>query len=502
MKARSNVRLTLTFLMAFTLLSATVGDSQTVVRRARLGNNTEDITFVTKGPLAKHIVIIDGAEVWAFPAQGKGKAKPRKLFDLLGLDLQMEPRGIAHVGSEKLFALIDPSMRSTLFMVDHKGRSAGNRAIEYLGDYMPEYLEGLAWLPQESPFYPDHLVLVAMGGEPYTRLEIIRRDGVVVDEIIVDDELQWAYLGAVCFVAPDRLLVSDYERIYFLGFDGEITGGPYPDLEGFPIEGAVQLANGNIAAAGYWEGTLFMLDEYLNRLPEQDRDYSIGIGLKRPRGLAWDSVGDEFLTIHVVGDPQTVQAIAPSLDSSRQVADPSADGFDWVIDVAFLPDEELIALTHRAGERAILLYDRSGTLVEVIDLGWLGRPSTIEYATSTDEFLVRLREPGLETMVYVLDRAGNPVREFDLAPAGVTGVGRMGFFAPDHPSGGKLMVVADYHRVVVTDLNGNWVGEFNHKIDLGTLDWGGATAITSGPYAGAFAMMASDSSELVIFTLP
>ena len=484
------------FLMCIALLAADV-DAQTVVRRARLGNNTEDITFVNTGPLAKHIVIVDGVEVWAFPAQGKGRAKPRMLFDLSGMDMNWEPRGITWFASSQLFALND---KTDLVMVDHRGRVVERTPFVFPAGYEPEHLEGLAYLPHDSSFYPDHLMLVAMGGDPYTRLEIIRRDGVVVHEIIVDDELQWTYLGAIGFVAPDRILVSDYEWFYYLNFAGEITEGPFHILEGQSFEGVVQLANGMIAAAGYWDGTLFMLDEYLNHMPEKDRDYKIGFDLvRRPAYVAWNPINDQFLAINWID--RDVIAISPALDLVEVVANPPDDGYLVPRSVTVLPDEELMAFAHRNyGIHAILFYDQNGSFQEELDLSWLGMPILIEYMANTDEFLVRLADPGFESRLVVLGRDGSYHGEIDFAPAGIENIFEIVFFDPGHPSGGRLMI-RDGTRVHITDLDGYWLDDFDLRTDLGVFR-ASLTAITTGPEAGAFAAMWMDNSELVVFTLP
>src|ERR1051325_4092470 len=65
--------------------------AQTVITRARIGNNVEDITYVSKGALANHVVTLDGYEVFGLPAAGNGNAPFKKLFDLRQLPIDIGP---------------------------------------------------------------------------------------------------------------------------------------------------------------------------------------------------------------------------------------------------------------------------------------------------------------------------------------------------------------------------------------------------------------------------
>ena len=52
-------------MLAAALLNVTAS-SQTVVQRKRLGNNSEAMTAIHRGPLNGYLVIMDGSEVRAF----------------------------------------------------------------------------------------------------------------------------------------------------------------------------------------------------------------------------------------------------------------------------------------------------------------------------------------------------------------------------------------------------------------------------------------------------
>jgi hypothetical protein len=70
------------------------------------------------------------------------------------------------------------------------------------------------------------------------------------------------------------------------------------------------------------------------------------------------------------------------------------------------------------------------------------------------------------------------------------------------------MILGSAGRVFITDLNGDsrnanglLLGEFNIRVKLGLLNRNDITAITTGPQAGAFAVIDSLAGEIVIFRL-
>src|SRR5260221_3391884 len=79
-------------------------------------------------------------------------------------------------------------------------------------------------LPQTSPHYPDHIVLVAVNlanpPDLQSRLEIIDRDGHITTAIFQQPE----HLTGVTFKAPDSLLVSraDDDLVREIDFQGSI----------------------------------------------------------------------------------------------------------------------------------------------------------------------------------------------------------------------------------------------------------------------------------------
>ncbi|HKG14037.1 MAG TPA: hypothetical protein VKB12_11875, partial [Pyrinomonadaceae bacterium] len=201
------VRGAFALLTAFAALSvlSPEASAQTVISRARIGNNVEDITFVTKGALSNHVVTLDGYEVYGLPASGGGNAPFRKLFDLRQLPINIAPRGLAYVESEGLFVLQEPTQPDKLFFVDHKGDLQSTRTIQYLGGFEPLQLEGLAYVPADSPSFADRILMVAWDENPDcddgtgTRIEVINRSGQVEAEIFPDAPVRCRELGGVAY---------------------------------------------------------------------------------------------------------------------------------------------------------------------------------------------------------------------------------------------------------------------------------------------------------------
>ena len=128
----------------------------------------------------------------------------------------------------------------------------------------------------------------------------------------------------------------------------------------------------------------------------------------------------------------------------------------------------------------------------------------VQYIPGTRQFAIFAG--GVENlgMIRIVDRAGALVRSIDLTPYGLS-VFSFAYFAPDHPSGGKLLVIsAASNQALVVDLNGNLLSSFDYRAAF-ALPGGytpfGVTQITTGPYAGAFALGGNDASEIIIFSL-
>lgn len=483
----------------------------TLLDRAKIGGYSEDITFVTNGPLANHIIVLDGYEVYGIPGQAHGKPPMRKLFDIKGLGTEIAPRGITYIESEKLFVLNDPRQPTKLFLFDHRGRGQGTRTIQYLNGYLPEHLEGMTYIPSSSAVFPDHVAMITwdtLGSGP-SRIEVLRRDGQVVAEISPNwpSGFETETMGDVMFLSSNRLLVTGFfGDIWTVDFAGNVLAGPQIVTGAEGGEGIVQMSDGRIAYVASPQDLLFF-DNNLNRLPSEDRHDVIGLNLNRPRAIAWNSDTNNHLISHLeppsIGlTASNVAAVPPSLDIATEAIDLVSGGFLRSAKMTYLPDEHLIAIAHDISPRAILLYDNSGSLVEQLSLVPNQRPGAITYIPTTAQFGVRVAAELQKLRIY--SRTGALVRTIDLSSIGVTTIVGVAFFNPSHPSGGQFLIIDNSltnDRAVITDFNGNLLGEFNYRSALGLPTPTDVSAITTGPQAGAFSMVDAEAGEIVIFRL-
>lgn len=514
------------FLMVTTLLAllfaAPASHAQTVISRSRIGGYAEDITYASGGTLKDNIVLTDGYEIFAVPVSKKeqGKDPMTRLFDIKGLGVDVNPRGITYVESEDVFVVNDIAQRSTLLLFDAQGQSRGTRKITHLGGYAPEHLEGMGYIPAGSALYPDHLIQVALDTlNGPSRIEILKRDGQVVKEIMPNWPAgsETAFMGDVAFLAPNKLLVTFYDSsVWTVDFDGNVVAGPQfvPGANGF--EGFVRLGDGRFVGVGYPQRLLFF-DGSLNRQPANDRNDIIGLNLNTPGGIAWNSDTDRHLIVHdtaaITGAPGGfVSSVPVSLDGAAQFADLTAAGLTFPRRATYLSAEHLLGVVNN-GPRAIMLINPDGTFNSQVDLSPatigqnLGGAVAVTHIPTTNEFAVTFNgnptpDPAAERRrVRVVSRAGALVRTIDLTCTGTRGVAGLAYFNDPAGGGGRLIILASAGRVLVTDLDGNLIREFNLRVKLGLVSAADIAAITTGPQAGAFSVVDSSGGEMVVFRL-
>lgn len=525
------------FILLFSLttlfLISSLGAAQTVLNRARLGNNVEDITFVKKGPLANQIVMLDGYEVFSLPIEeaghggggdddndGNGHGNDHgdddchnqtitKLFDLRGLPFQVAPRGIAYVEPENLFVMNDPLQATKLFFVDRNGRLQATRTVQYLNGFEPLHTEGLAYLPANSPIFPDRLVMVAWDDDPDcggqgSRLEVMTRQGQVVSEIFPDVPLRCNTIVGVSALAPNRLLVTSWpdNNIWTLDSTGHIATQTTA-FGAAAIDGIVQLSDGRVVTADYATGRLYYFSAGLNRRAGDDRSHTIGLSLSGPTGVAWNSDTNEHLvTTNSQIPTHGVVAVSQTLGSGRTVVTLATSPFATAERLSYLPDEHLIAISSNS-PRAVQLFNAAGSLVDqvVTPTPPNGALRPVEYIPTTQQFAVRF---GGALSLSIISRTGAVVRTINLAPTGITAVGGVAYFNPAHPSGGEFLIIdgnQTAHRIIITDFNGNLLSEFNYRDKLGVLQAFDVAFISTGPQAGAFSLVDTNGSELIVFRL-
>ena len=542
------------------VLLTTLAPAQTVLYRARIGNYTEGATYVPTGPHSGHIAMLDGYEVWGFQSKGKGPAK--KLFDTFDIAPLINFRGIAYMTPESRFIFTDTARPDRLIVSDSHGKSAGERIIEFpAGDpFRPNRFEGIVYIPQNADVYPDHLIAVSIcqpaqaiacvGGYDYElRLLVMTRSGVVVNEITPNfndmPEEWWNNAGEIWgigFQEPDKLLLSAANLTWKMDFGGNLVGSVASTSVGDSYEGIVGLPDGNIAATNAY-GKLLLFDSNMNRLPKLDRDYTIGLGISNPTGLAWNTDTKQLLIL----EPQhgsAIWSVPVSLKSKQKMADITdvqlgalalpgennhVEGSRSRV-MTYLPQQHQVAVTYlqapfwvpdpldpnrvQAKQRVrVARFNRAGQVVGYQKFfDWDPRVyPTPELWTwclgfvpasdfGSDEFALRKASPS--TSLYLVNATtGEWDRMIDLGLTGLTSVSFFDYFKPAKASDGRILMVGNDYRAVVTDMNGTPISEFNYRERLrlhGTLDF---AHITSGPYTGAMAALNSNNSEVVIFRL-
>lgn len=258
-------------------------------------------------------------------------------------------------------------------------------------------------------------------------------------------------------------------------------------------------------ASTYDAGKLFFFDQNLDRLPDKDRDYRVGLGVSGPRGVAWNTDTNQHLVAHFGLLPQTpeVVTISPTLDSATQVVDLATSGFSNTSTMSYLPSDHVIALASQ-NPSTILLFDNSGNMVDGIDVPF-GTLVALAYIPSTNQYVTAF--PESPQLLLILDRRGNLVRVIDLSSAGIGAVEALTFFDPGDPTGGEfLMAVTDaidpYRQfLMITDFNGNSRGKVDVRKNFGLLEVTDISAITTGPQSGAFSIVDVLDSEIVVFRI-
>ncbi|MEK6283596.1 MAG: hypothetical protein AABN95_24840 [Acidobacteriota bacterium] len=477
--------------------------AQTVLKRARLGNNTEDMEFIKSGRYANRLAILDGYDVITLPAKGHGHGGVQKLFDLNRLPIIIRPTGMAYVESEQLFVFNDLAQPGLIFS-DEEGNPRGTRAITFPAGLNAIFGEALTYIRPNSPFFPDHLMEVVYDEGFIVHVLVIRRDGEVVHDIVLEDAFQQGQgVCGLAFAGPDRLLVGTcINQFFFTDLEGHIVEGPVVLDSAGSAEGLAQLNDGRFVATAN-EGKVLYFDRNLNRLPKEDQSYKIGLGLSRPFAPSWNPDTNEIMFISLAGPP-SIEAVPVSLDSRRQIVDLAAPLFNPfnTSDLTYLPDEQRIGLASSRAPRGIFLYDNSGAFHEYINTTPVGSPVRARYLSATQQFATMLRGAANFNLIKIVNRMGVYERTIDLNPFGIIEV-NLEYYDPAHPTGGKLLVMDSASDALILDLNGTLLSRFPYRqpLDLPFGVAGGVTAITTGQYAGAFAAVNVNNSEVVIFKL-
>jgi hypothetical protein len=500
-----------------------------VVKEIVLHVYSEDLTYVPTGPYARHVAFIENMKVRGYPVNSANSGTAT-LFDLSGITPRIRPNGLAYIQSESKFAVVTRTTMDRMYIVDANGRLESTRPIGYPAGYVPEWVEGLGYIPPESIRYPDHLALCTgrvdqNTGDARGDILILRRDGTLAQQIPIPGP--YSECGAVAWQAPDRLLVSATDDgvwgklISVLDFDGQVPPLPSIRMPG-GIEGIVTLPDSSVLAVGSG-GTIYALDAMLVRQLARDRQYASAAGVRPMYGATWDTGRNLF----VIGGSETTEAfnglfsLAPPYTVATRLLElfprPAPPQYSRPGRMTFLPDEKLIAVRHARRQEppspnyvpeSILLFNNTdGSLYETLSLRplALGNPRALTYMPGLNQFALSFMdyatsytEPG---KVYIVARNGTLVRSIDYSGKMPVAVTSMAFFNPAHPSGGQLLL-CDGWTFFVGDLNGNISAQYEASELIGVGNILDLATVTTGEYAGTLAAVSMEPSKLILFTLP
>ncbi len=487
--------------------------SQTVVQRVLLGNSVEGIAYIPTGPLANHIVIIDNNQLIAFPAEGRGNAPWRVLFNFDPLGLVPAPRGVTYIASEQLLVFTDPSRSATttFTLTDFRGNAKGTIVFPWPEDFVvgAPYVEGAAWIPLDAPRYAGRLVFAAVQvNAPYERaFFVMDRLGNQIAKIPAPPHPygpDWDFYPGGMSYRNGHLLVGLIDpTIWELDLDGNVLAGTELS-EGGTVEGVAALGSGRIAVATYANGKLIFLDASLSRLPEE-RSFRVGLGLTGGVGIGWKPESSQFLYLSTYSQPSIglpqIAGISADGKSSQKIVDLWAYPYNFGR-LDYVAPEGLIALPKRGPNPREILMFSGENLVESVFLGMtqFERVAALAYVPSTNQFATRRVD--FPRQVDFFNRNGTFDHAVDLTALipNTESIIDLAYFVPTGGGEGRLMVVAGKRLLDVT-LSGELVGEYS-TVPL-TADYiASLKAISSGPKAGAWVGLDTHTDELLVFTLP
>lgn len=482
---------------------------QTELKRVRLGNEVDGMTYVSTGPYAGTIAIQDGMQVIGFPADGRGNAPSRTLFDFSKLGFIAQPTGMGYISDEKLFVFTQNTQNSptaTLSLADAQGNPAGTVVVNWPQEFIDNnsYPEGIVWVPYGESRYAGCFIFAAIQQfGPENSFLVVNRSGEVVAKITPDIDQSTVYFYPTGLAYRNgHLLVGDINsNLYEFDLDGHVLAGPIHFDDGFDLEGVtVATRSDRIALTSNANAKLIFLDSFLHRLPEE-RSYRVGFGLSNAFDVSWSNSTSEFLVnavaIETTANLPQMAAISSDLTSARTVMSLS-EFLSPPLHFEYLPDTSELALFHRSPlPRGYHFADLNGNQTGFTTVPTSLVPNTFTYIPSTQQFAIRRTSPA--NVIFVHDRsnlAGPAVRSIDLAPLGIMSFSDITYMHPEDPSGGQFLITTLANFYVI-DMNGTLLAEYANPMRVT-----GVGALTSGRYAGDFAGIYNSNNDLVIFTLP
>lgn len=497
------------FTFILSILITFPASAQTVLKRMRLGNMAESMSYISNGPDAGTIAIEDGMQLVGFPNDGQGQLKT--LFDFSKLGFTSQPTGFGYMSDEQLFVFTHPPTNSPtteLTLSDRNGNPAGSVIFTWPPDFADgnPYPEGIVWIPKTEPRYGGDFIFAGFQNATgvMSHFFVVDRSGNLVAEITpnVDPNNVFFYVTGLGYRNGHLIAGLTDQTLWELDLDGNVTAGPFTYGDLYDIEGVAAVTGADrIAITSNASGKLVFLDPNYIRL-QDERSYKVGFGIGNVFDVAWDPATQEYLVDSQAFDPPLglpeIAAINSDWTSARQVLDlTTANASGTRID--YLADMNAFAIYHRSPPlpRAFYYYDSNGNKVGQDNMPTTYVPGGFAYIPTTQQYAIR-KNTDAHT-IYIYDRAnllGQPTRTIDLSSLGVTTITNLCFSHPEDPSGGQFLVVAD-GKLLMLDFAGHLIARFNNPPHINS-----ARVITSGPYAGNYAGMYTANDELFIFALP
>jgi hypothetical protein len=451
----------------------------------RLGNDTEDITTITNGQNEGQVAALDGYDVIAVPAAGKSKQPPHTLFSLKSVPWGAFPSGLAYVGPDHTYVFSDQGAPDQLTFTDASGQLLSETPVTYLPTSPLVFgVEALVYLDKDAAF-PDTIARAILG-EDGAYIEILDRSGVVQRDIPV----AVPYITGLTYVPPGRFLVSTADQnIWTVGLDGSIVSGPVAVPEAADVEG-LTLADGQVVAADYTAGSLFIFDKKLRRTSDRDRSFPIGVGISRTFDAVWDPISGGWAVQGLDRDhQQSIVATVPTSLASKTALfhlPTFTQGLTELPDGSFsLCNVEQPSIDH---------YSRAGVLLGSINLPAAGLTrvcNTLAYLPSLNAYALRERRQSLARIVYLVSSGGSLMGSFT-APELFANLAK----APDGP-GDEVLLWEPFSSRVETyrEPAGTLVAQ--RTIDTGPI--AAPFSFAAGP-AGSYAILDGNDSEVATFS--
>lgn len=339
----------LTAAIAALLLCAEAASAETVIARRRIGNNPEAMTY---DPFNDRAVVMDGNDVIGVALnaldsivlatmrnddgglRGNGF---RKLFDVLALPLEArQPKGIGYVPTQRryYFTSDEPGGTGTFYCTDEAGHPCPSLVLKGLAAPV-DFWESLAWIPPGAPAHRG--TLAALGyrnSEGVSHLYYVRLDGTVEQELVPQPgtPLETYFCGVAYQPSrPATLLLDDcFSGIFGMDLMSGVPVGDQPlaPLPKTPDSEGILVRNDGSVMVTTFEGRLCAYDRALHRTPQNDRGFSVGLGVP-VHFLTWNFDANEFIGIAVGGDVFALSADLAvarpllNLEASTELQQPS-----------------------------------------------------------------------------------------------------------------------------------------------------------------------------------